>query len=139
MAWWEIFAIGVMLLTLYGLRRLKRFVADVPSSPQFRPFSTRTSPKPTLSGRDHARTFHVTACPKCDGLLPVPLTATRLEWRPWRVEWDCAACGETVFAQVGEGALDVLLAAEVAGGMRLSHREVRQARLVDWDVEAQQL
>jgi hypothetical protein len=44
-----------------------------------------------------------------------------------------------VSALVGEDALDVLLAAEVAGGMRLSHREIEEARLVDWDVEAQQL
>jgi hypothetical protein len=139
MAWWEIFAIGGMLLTLYGLQRLKRFVAGEPNSRQFRRSFTRTSPKQTLTGRDHARTFHVTACPKCGVLYPVALTVTRLEWRPWRVEWDCVACQETVSAKVGMEALDVLLAAEVAGGMRLSHREVRQARLVDWDVEAQQL
>jgi hypothetical protein len=63
---------------------------------------------------------------------PIPLTATRLEWRPWRVVWDCTGCGRTVSALVGEDALDVLLAAEVAGGMRLSHREIEEARLVDW-------
>lgn len=70
---------------------------------------------------------------------PIPLTATRLECRPWRVVWDCTGCGSTVSALVGDDALDVLLAAEVAGGMRLSEREIEEACLVDWDVEAQQL
>ena len=139
MEWWGIFATVGMLLMLFVPQRSKRSVLGGLSFPRYRHSSTRTSPKQTSTGRDHARTFHVTACPACDALYPVALTVTRLEWRPWRVEWDCARCGETVSAKVGMQALDVLLAAEVAGGMRLSHREVRQAHTVDWDVEAQQL
>lgn len=139
MGWWEIFATVGMLLMLFVRQHSKRSGRGGRSSLRSRRSSTRTRPKQTSSGRDHGRTFHITGCPRCRMIGPIPLTATRLEWRPWRVVWDCTGCGRTVAALVGDDALDVLLAAEVAGGMRLSEREIEEACLVDWDVEAQQL
>ena len=139
MGWWEIFATVGMLLMLFVRQHSKRSGPGARSSLPFRRSFTRTRPKQTSSGRDHGRTFHITGCPRCRMIGPIPLTVTRLEWRPWRVVWDCTGCGRTVSALVGEDALDVLLAAEVAGGMRLSEREIEEASLVDWDVEAQQL
>lgn len=139
MGWWEICATVGMLLMLFVRQHSRRSGRGGRSSLRSRRSSTPTRPKQTSSGRDHGRTFHITGCRWCKVLTPVPLTATRLEWRPWRVVWDCTSCGRTVSALVGDDALDVLLAAEVAGGMRLSNREIEEARLVDWDVEAQQL
>jgi transcription elongation factor Elf1 len=139
MGWWENFGWQEIWLTLAVWLLLKRYGRAGRKSRQSKRSSKRTVQKQTLRGLDHARTFHVTACPRCGAVDPVALTVTRLEWRPWRVEWDCSKCGRTVSAEVGKDALDALLSAEVAGGMRLSHREVFQARTVDWDVEAQQL
>jgi hypothetical protein len=139
MGWWENFGWQEIWLTLAVWLLLRRYGRAGRKSRQSKLSSKRTVQKQTLRGLDHAKTFHVTACPRCGAVDPVPLTVTRLEWEPWRVEWDCQQCRRTVSAPVGEQALGALLSAEVAGGMRVSRREVYQAKAVDWDVEAQEL
>jgi hypothetical protein len=60
--------------------------------------------------------------------LPVQLSKTRLEQRPWRLGWTCVACGKRTAFPAPSDLIPAMLEWERAGGVAVSSREVKQFR-----------
>lgn len=54
------------------------------------------------------------------------LSRTRLEKRPWRLGWECQACGKQTTFPAPDDLVPAMLELERAGGVALSSREVRE-------------
>jgi hypothetical protein len=65
--------------------------------------------------------------------VPVPLSISRLEARPWRLTWRCEVCGMQARVRVTDEALPLMLALDRVGGMPLSRREVDKFASLDED------
>jgi len=55
--------------------------------------------------------------------MVVPMTACRLERKPWRLVWRCEHCGRSSMTLVRADVVPMLFDLEVAGGLMLSMRE----------------
>jgi len=66
---------------------------------------------------------HFSGCVRCGVEMVVPMTACRLERKPWRLVWRCAHCGRSSMTLVRADVVPMLFDLEVAGGLMLSMRE----------------
>jgi predicted RNA-binding Zn-ribbon protein involved in translation (DUF1610 family) len=126
MAWWEICVTLVMLPMVYGLLRSKPSGRDAPSSPRSSRSWQHTSRRLTSPVLDPDRTFHNGPCPNCGAKVLTRLSSSRLEHRPWRLEWACTVCTRWVAYRLPSGDVSPMLALDRAGGMLVSQREQRE-------------
>ena len=131
MGWLEISAIIVTLLMLHVRRRWKLSALDARSSRQSSRSSQPTSQRRTLRELDPDRTLHDSPCQWCRSHIPVPLSISRLEARPWRLTWRCQVCGMQARVKVTDQALPLMLALDRAGGMPVSRREADRIASLD--------
>ena len=133
MGWWEISVIIGTLLMLHVRHRWKRSVLGArssrPSSRSLRP----TSQRRILRELDPDKTLHDSRCQWCRSQVPVPLSVSRLEARPWRLTWRCEVCGMQARVRVTDEALPLMLALDRVGGMPLSRREADRFASLDED------
>ena len=78
----------------------------------------------SLDDVDPARVAHNGSCEHCGVVVPVPLSRTRLERRPWRLVWWCSVCGRQARAICPPELAPLFLKWDCAGGLALSMREV---------------
>lgn len=75
---------------------------------------------------------HDSVCPACGAEVVVPVAVTRLERRPWRLEWTCSVCVRVVTRRLPS--TDARTFAEwfdCAGGSQISIREVKALEFLD--------
>ena len=76
-----------------------------------------------LANADPERIAHNGVCRSCGSDVPVPITQTRLERRPWRLVWRCVVCGSQQKVACPPEAVETFIAWDRAGGTTLSMRE----------------
>jgi len=75
--------------------------------------------------------MHDSVCQWCRSQIPVPLSISRLEARPWRLTWRCEVCGMQAKVKVTLEALPLMLALDRVGGMPVSRREADRIASLD--------
>ena len=131
MGWLEISATIVIWLTVKGWLRWRRSALDARSSRQSSRSSQPTSQRRILRELDPDRTMHDSVCQWCRSQIPVPLSISRLEARPWRLTWRCEVCGMQAKVKVTLEALPLMLALDRVGGMPVSRREADRIASLD--------
>ena len=130
---WESTVIVGILLMVIVWRRWRRSDHDAHSSPPFRPSSEHTEQRRNLlADADPERIAHNGVCRNCGCDIPVSMTRTRLERRPWRLVWWCQVCGSQQKVPCPPEAIDTFVGWDRAGGTSLSMREV--AEMVQTDL-----
>lgn len=132
-SWESIVIVGTLLMVIVW-RRWRRSDHDVLSSPPFRPSSERTEQRRNLlADADPERIAHNNVCRNCGCAIPVSMTRTRLERRPWRLVWRCELCGSQQKVPCPPEVIETFIEWDRAGGTSLSMREVAEMVQVDLD------
>ena len=130
---WESIVVLGIWLTVKRWLRWKRSDLDAPSSPLYRPLSERTGQRRNLLAEsDPERIAHNGVCRHCGCDIPVAMTRTRLERRPWRLVWRCQLCGSQQKVACPPEVIQTFIEWDRAGGTSLSMREV--AEMVQTDL-----
>lgn len=82
---------------------------------------------------DAAAVQHDGQCHNCGVQIPVPMSRTRLERRPWRMVWWCHVCGRLSRKTCSDELVSLLEDWDRPGGTVLSMREVADFVSVDLD------
>ncbi|HEY7823989.1 MAG TPA: hypothetical protein VIG24_14205 [Acidimicrobiia bacterium] len=90
-----------------------------------------------LDDADPARVAHESKCEACGVVMPVLMSQSRLERRPWRLVWWCRVCGRQSRALCPPELVPTLMEWDRAFGTSLSLREVAEWVSVDLDGLAQ--
>ena len=80
----------------------------------------------SLANADPERIAHNGVCQNCGCDIPVPMTRTRLERRPWRLVWWCQVCGSQQKVPCPPEVIALFAEWDRAGGTSLSMREVSE-------------
>ena len=130
--WESIVVLGIWLMVKRWLR-WRRSDPDALSSPLYRPSSERTGQRRNLlADADPERIAHNGVCRDCGCDIPVSMTRTRLERRPWRLVWRCQVCGSQQKVTCPPEVIETFIEWDRAGGTSLSMREV--AEMVQTDL-----
>jgi hypothetical protein len=79
-----------------------------------------------VSSHDPEQVLHDAPCLECGARIPVQLSRTRLEKRPWRLAWTCIACERLTTFPAPDDLIPAMLELQRAGGVAISEREVRE-------------
>ena len=129
---WESIVVLGIWLTVRRWLRWRRSVHGAPNSPHYRRSSQHIAQRSSLlANADPERIAHNGVCRSCGSDVPVPMTRTRLERRPWRLVWRCEVCGSQQKVACPPEALGAFIAWDRAGGTSLSMREVADMAQTD--------
>jgi hypothetical protein len=86
-----------------------------------------------VSDLEPDQVLHDAPCLNCGARLPVLLSRTRLEKRPWRLVWACLACERTAEFPAPPDLIRPMLDLQRAGGVAISAREAKAFAAVSAD------